>query len=132
MRTPTSLIIVFLTILSMEKTYAQQSNGIITGEIDGKKIELQVRCEYTESLGLLNAKSDWEGLKQGDTDGDGFFITAGGMKSQGRLAVIFHHGERVYKFGHKGQFDRTGFVLKSELKRKDGSAYSADIMLDCS
>jgi len=132
MRTPTCLIIVFLTILSMEKTYAQQSNGIITGEIDGKKIELQVRCEYTESLGLLNAKSDWEGFKQGDTDGDGLFITAGGMKSQGKLAVIFHHGEQVYKFGHQGQFDRNGFNLKSELKRKDGSVYSVDIMLECS
>jgi len=132
MKTLTALIVIILTIIPICKTYAQQSNGIISGEIDGKKIELQVYCEYAQALGLLNAKSDWKRNKQGDTDGDGLFITAGGMKTQGMLAVIFHNDKQVYKFGKKSQFDRNGFTLKSEFKRKDGTAYSADIELKCS
>lgn len=126
----TSLSIVIICFSSIS-SQAAETMGRVTGDIDDIKVNLDVRCEYSDPPGLLSAKSDWESFKQADTDGDGFYINAGGMKSMKTVAVIFHADEKIYKFGHKGDFDQTGLSIKNEFNRKDGTSYLVDLTLKC-
>ncbi len=125
--TLSSLIIFMISTIA----FAEQTAGHITGSIDGNQVDLEIRCEFADPPGLLNAKSDWGSFKQADTDGDGLYINATGMKITSTVAVVFHIGDQIYKFGHRGDIDKTGLLINDEFNRKDGSSYKVDLSLSC-
>ena len=121
----------FGLILISASVSAVAANGSLIAEIDSHKIDLEVECEDT--LIMLNSFSDFEVNGKSDSDGDGIYLTLGGIPSMNFILGVFNIQGEEYKFKHKTNFTLKELVIpETDVMRKDGSTYRIKLELACS
>lgn len=131
-----------VAIMLATPSVASAMTGRIRGSVDGKAIDVAVRCERAGSAGntWLQASSDppMDGQAR-DRNGDGVAVAVSGVAGRGQYVFMVLVGGETYRFGGRRNIEATasGIRMKALIERYErGSrtpvgSYEVDLSVEC-